>query len=80
MKAADPAFNDLFNLLDNDSDKKIETLLTDYGNNAAPVELMAAVENGCRQVAVRTVHSMGACAGKDQAAYVRVYLCIYLCF
>ena len=80
MKAVDPSFNELFKLLDNDSDKKIEALLTDYGEGAAPTELMAAVENGCRQVAVRTVHSMGACAGKDQAAYVRVFFCMYLCF
>ena len=66
---ADPAFKDLFDHMDQeDFDMDI---LTDEGKASASPELMAAVENGTRELAQRCVHAMGALAGKNPDDYVR---------
>ena len=46
-------------------------ILTDEGKGSATHKLMAAVENGTRELAQRCVHTMGALAGKSAEAYVR---------
>ena len=48
------AFEELYDLLDSD-EFDYEALLMDHGINLAPVEFMAAVENGTRQVTVTSV-------------------------
>lgn len=66
---ADPAFKDLFDLMDQeDFDMDI---LTDEGKASASPELMGAVENGTRELASLCVHAMGALAGKNPDDYVR---------
>ena len=67
---ADPAFSELFDLLTHaDDNDDYETMLVDFGEGAADCKLMAAVENGTRQVALRSVHAMGGNAGKQAEAY-----------
>ena len=69
MSTVDPAFTDLFHVMaqpDFDMD-----ILTDEGKASASPELMAAVENGTREIAQRCVHVFGAMAAKDPEAYVR---------
>ena len=66
---ADPAFKELFDLMGHkDFDMDI---LRDEGKASAAPELMAAVENGTRELAQRCVHTMGALAGKNAADYER---------
>ena len=66
---ADPAYKELFELMmEDDFDMDI---LTDEGKGSATPKLMAAVENGTRELAQRCVHTMGALAGKSAEAYVR---------
>ena len=77
MSNADPAFKDLFSLMDTDTFDM--DIMTDEGQGSAGPKLMAAVENGTRQMAVRCVHSMGAMAGKDSEQYVRVLVKICMC-
>ena len=70
MSDVDPAFKDLFKILARD-DFDIN-ILTDEGKGSACPEIMAAVENGNRELATRSVHCFGAMAAKDPKAYVRV--------
>ena len=70
MTDVDPAFKDLFELMCQD-DFDIN-ILTDEGKASASPELMAAIENGNRELAQRSVHCFGAMAAKDPEAYVCV--------
>ena len=77
MTDVDPAFKDLFDLMCQD-DFDIN-ILTDEGKASASPELMAAIENGNRELAQRSVHCFGAMAVKDPEAYVCV-LAIFLTY
>ena len=70
MTDVDPAFKDLFDLMCQD-DFDIN-ILTDEGKASASPKLMAAIENGNRELAQRSVHCFGAMAAKDPEAYVCV--------
>ena len=47
-------------------------ILTDEGKASASPKLMAAIENGNRELAQRSVHCFGAMAAKDPEAHVCV--------
>ena len=69
VSQADPAFEELFTVMDQEGFDM--DILTDEGKASASPELMAAVENGTRELAQRCVHTMGALAGKNPDDYVR---------
>ena len=69
VSQADPAFEVLFTVMDQEGFDM--DILTDEGKASASPELMAAVENGTRELAQRCVHTMGALAGKNPDDYVR---------
>ena len=77
MSMADPSFKELFELMSSDS-FDID-IMTDEGKASADPALMAAVENGTRQLATRCVHAMGALAGKSSESYVSVLANFNVC-